>query len=84
MCLDHSTCDCGAVIPFTAKKCPHGHLERRFTTTGGCLACMSIHQKKVDKKLREKRALEIISKSVENVGEKEEIQVDDNIYNEEI
>tara|TARA_E500000331_G_C17135468_1_gene660262 strand:- start:16 stop:963 length:948 start_codon:yes stop_codon:yes gene_type:complete len=48
---------------FTAKKCPHGHLERRFTTTGGCLACMSIHQKKVDKKVKEKRALEIISKS---------------------
>ena len=47
---------------FNANKCADGHLERRFTSTGMCCACLRIRQKKIDHAQKEKRARAIIER----------------------
>jgi hypothetical protein len=49
----------GHIRYFTGKPCKHGHLSERFTSTGGCVACLSQHntserQIEIKKKSREK------------------------------
>ena len=53
----------GITLYFNAKKCPHGHLARRFISTGMCQECLQSRQLEINNTVKNKRSQEIIAKA---------------------